>query len=803
MKKIQHFFAGINFKAICLNCLFLISVSTAFSQQEVAALQQQFENYTSTNYQEKVFLHTDKSVYATGELLWFKCYLTSAATNNFSLLSSICYVEVISEDKRPLLQAKVDIDSGRGSGSILIPSSIHTGNYIIRAYTSWMKNFDAAFYFEQTISIINPNKKVEKRAIDTVTNSTVQFFPEGGNLVYGLTNNVAFKVIDVHGRGIAATGAIVDQKNTVIVNFESAHAGMGSFGFDPVAGNTYHAVIKLDNKTITQQLPKIYNTGWALQVKTVENNIVVNVTSNIETARQVFLFVQTRNTVKLAAAQFLNKGVASFTISRAALDDGISQLTIFNDAKQPVCERLYFKRPAQLQIKLADIPSTIDLRKKVSVSISTVTVDGQNLNAEMSAAVYLTDSLQPLLENNVLNYLWLSSELKGTVESPQYYFENTGAEADQATDNLMLVNGWRRFKWEAVLLNERPSFTFLPEHEGHVITGMLTPKIASLPVGDIPAYLSVPGKNFKFVNTASSATGNVKFDVQKFYGSHEIIVQTSLADTNYRVFIDNPFSEKYSETSIGPFSLQPALANNILLRTIGAQAQGSYQPEKKAVFNLPSQFDTTAFFSLPSKTYRLDDYTRFPTMEEVMREYVNEVHVRTRQKKFYYEVLNGPEKNFFADEPLVLIDGVPVFDVDKIIDIDPLKIRKIDIVTNKFFQGRQQYNGIVSYATYDDDLDGYQLDPNSLVIEYEGLQLEREFYSPQYETAQQTGSRTPDYRNVLYWSPGIQTGNGKQGISFYTSDVPGKYVVVIQGISDSGLAGVAVSTFTVLPSSNK
>ena len=143
----------------------------------------------------------------------------------------------------------------------------------------------------------------------------------------------------------------------------------------------------------------------------------------------------------------------------------------------------------------------------------------------MSVAVYLTDSLQPVQEINLLNYLWLSSDLKGTIESPQYYFENPGAEVDKATDNLMLTQGWRRFKWEDVLKNTTPSFTFLPEHEGHIITGKVSPKIAGLPDTGINVYLSVPGKNFRFSNNTSSASGYIRFNVEKFYGSHEIIAQ--------------------------------------------------------------------------------------------------------------------------------------------------------------------------------------------------------------------------------------------------------------------------------------
>ena len=249
--------------------------------------------------------------------------------------------------------------------------------------------------------------------------------------------------------------------------------------------------------------------------------------------------------------------------------------------------------------------------------------------------------------------------------------------------------------------------------------------------------------------------------------------------------------------------LNPSFTNEILIRSIGAQAQSIYQPAKKEHYILPVNFDTTSFFGIPSKTYYLDDYTRFPTMEEEMREIVKEVHVRKKEDNFHYEVFNEPDISYFSHDPLVLIDGVPVFNTNKIVAIDPLKIKRIVVTTAKFFQGSQQYDGIVSYGTYNGDLESYQLDPNSLVVEYDGLQLEREFYSPQYETPDDASSRIPDYRNVLYWAPDIKTKSGRQAISFYTSDIPGKYFVLVQDISDTGESGFATTQFSVVPGVQK
>lgn len=131
-------------------------------------------------------------------------------------------------------------------------------------------------------------------------------------------------------------------------------------------------------------------------------------------------------------------------------------------------------------------------------------------------------------------------------------------------------------------------------------------------------------------------------------------------------------------------------------------------------------------------------------------------------------------------------------------EFDPLKIKKLEVVTKKFYSGNDVIEGIVSYTTYKGNLDGFQIDPNALVLEYEGLQLQREFYSPVYVTKEQEESRLPDFRNLLYWSPDIKTDEeGSSALDFYTSDRPGRYAVVVQGINSNGNAGSKVVYFTV------
>jgi hypothetical protein len=207
------------------------------------------------------------------------------------------------------------------------------------------------------------------------------------------------------------------------------------------------------------------------------------------------------------------------------------------------------------------------------------------------------------------------------------------------------------------------------------------------------------------------------------------------------------------------------------------------------------------FYGKADEVYLLDDYTRFPVMEEVMREYVKGVWVRKRGDQFRFMVLDkGRESKpgIFQDNPLTLLDGVPVFNINKVLEIDPLKVQKIEVMTRKYFLGPLVLNGIVSLSTYNGDLGGIQLDPRSVSIDYEGLQSQREFYSPRYTSAALRGSTLPDQRHQLYWNANVKLTGGKAlPIEFYTSDVEGNFYVIVEGLTSKGVAGYTSTVFKV------
>jgi len=223
-----------------------------------------------------------------------------------------------------------------------------------------------------------------------------------------------------------------------------------------------------------------------------------------------------------------------------------------------------------------------------------------------------------------------------------------------------------------------------------------------------------------------------------------------------------------------PEHFEAAISERVTSSTVGQ----AYLADQKTRL-VTGQVDTTDFYGKPDKRYILDNYTRFPDMQEILQEFVPEVRVRRNGDKAILQVVNLPFKVFFEQGALVLLDGVPVTDIDQLLTLDPLKISTIDVVTRKFFLGQMQLQGIVHYKSYKSDLAGYKLSSSQVVFDFKGLGLP---VVPDYPA--NTSLRIPDLRNTLFWS--IPGALQKGGFMFSTLDAKGAFTVSVTGIDDRG-----------------
>ncbi|MVN76619.1 hypothetical protein GO988_09815 [Hymenobacter sp. HMF4947] len=763
-----------------------------------ATIGRQLAHYGQQVLVEKLYGHLDRPTYTARETMWLKLYAVDGTYHKPLALSKVAYVEILNQAQQPVVQTSIALRDATGQGSLNLPASLPSGRYVVRAYTSWMKNFGPEFYFQIPVTIINTFAASGPAPAPAALAPDVQFFPEGGALVQGLASKVAFRIADKAGHGLAATGTVRDTRGAVVATFRTLKFGLGSFSLPPVeAGAAYVADLRLANGTsLTAKLPAVAAQGYALQLEDASaTQLRISVAARVAGATSLALVAHSGQHVATAQVVRLDaQGQAVFVVDKRELLDGVSHFTLFNSRREPVCERLYFQRPRHpLAISAAAAKGQYGPRERVALHLATPQA------ANLSLAVYQLDSLTAgAAPVDISSFLSLTSDLKGTVENPVYYLRDSSQVGRAATDNLMLTHGWSRFSWRDVLAPRPPALPYPPELNGPLVQGRVR-TAAGAPAPGIVAYLATPSRTVRFYSSRSRPDGLVQFELKDLYGPHQLIVQTNWRrDSTYQLELLSPYSTRYAASTPSSFALAPALTAALTQRHIQTQVQRAYFGTH-AQYALPPR-DTLGFFGTPAEQYRLDDFTRFKVMEEVMREYVMGVRVRLHKDGFHFLVADKQHQVMFHEDPLVLLDGVPVFNVNKLMAFDPLRIRQVAVVTNRYYYGPEVYEGVVSYRTYKSDLAGFPLDPRALLADYEGVQGQREFFAPRYETAQQQQSTLADFRNLLHWQPEIKTSAGRaQELTFYTSDQVGRYLVVVQGLAANGQAGSTSFTLEVKP----
>lgn len=769
-----------------------------------------YTRYAQHHLREKVYLHTDRHTYLCGNILWFKAYVVNAIDNKPLNLSKVVYVELVNKNGLPELQAKISVsDDGTGSGSFDLPFTLESGNYELKAYTNFMKNDTTLPFFYKTISILNTTKGLGTDMIGQKRSYRADFFPEGGNLVNGLTSVVGFKINDNSGAGVSASGLIIDNNQDTLLNFKTMHYGMGTFSFTPQAGKTYTAIITAeDDSVIKKMLPEAYSNGLVMHLNDQDDKqLTVSVNASDPALQNLFVIVQAKEHIEYAKVMEVHNGSGILPVDKSSLAEGISVITLFDGNRRPVAERLYFKKPMQrVALNAGTDKSNYHLRDKVDVSLSPLTDGMDTLHGNLSLSVYRTDQLNNQETDDIVSYLWLSSDIKGYIEDPGYYFRNNDKETLANLDMLLLTQGWRTFSWDNIFNRSSYASGYVPENYGHLVRGRITNTATGLPVADKTVYFSVPGKRVQLYVGNSDQNGLFYFNTKDLYTDGQVVLQADAGkDSLYRIELFSPFSEKGIESPLPSLFVPESMQDDITRAYVNMQVERVYH-ENELDMVKEAGTDTLPFYYRPTATYLLDNYTRFVTMEEVMREYVREVNVAKKGNRYRFLTMNSrvialsdiqEGEKIFSKDPLVLLDGVPVFDINKIVAYDPLKVQKLEVVASRYFYGPVTAEGIVSYTTYKGNLDGFTLDPKDVILNYQGLQEQRIFYSPDYSGSAGLQSRLPDMREVLYWNPSVKTAGGDHHESFYTGDVAGKYVGIVQGISENGLPVAASFIFEV------
>lgn len=415
----------------------------------------------------------------------------------------------------------------------------------------------------------------------------------------------------------------------------------------------------------------------------------------------------------------------------------------------------------------------------------------------------LLETVSPsLLENNIVvftdkeNYKSRSKSHVQIKEIP----ENMHSLCISITGKDLITESFNINQWKKHLssIPRHPVRTeFIPEYEGHIISGKIVNAATEAPIGNnekMNSFVGFIGDQIRLFNGKIGNNGDVQFITKRISGPKELSSSVlSSFENKYRVNIVSPFFT-HQEKQLPTFTINPKWQDQLLQRSVGLQALYAYATDS---LNL---VDTTfAHFQWkPDRSYILDEYTRFTRMDEVIIEFIPSLRFRRIDNKRILSVLIDESASFAIGNSLVLLDGIPIFDHEIIFKYDPLLVYKIDVYKNRFDFGDQFFDGMVFFTTYKHDYPTLKVDEQTQIFDYEGTQVHRYFYTPSYLHEEKNKQRIPDFRHTLLWEPHIKTGGATDiQIPFVTSDLTGDFQVIVEGITKDGKIIYGSSFFNV------
>lgn len=760
--------------------------------------------------QEKAYLHFDKGVYNPGETIWFKAYLFSG---NFpSQISKSLYAELLDEKGNLVERKTMPVVISSAASFFEIPKI--SGSLIyVRAYTSWMLNFDSSFLFTKAIPLINVNG-VSKPAPVSLKNNTsttiqhssyfLQFMPEGGDLVEQVESRIAFKATSHNGKPVNVSGDILDSRKNKITSFKTQHDGMGEFIFIPNPGQQYKAIWK-DPLGILHEtlLPPAKSNGVVLEVINFSNQIEFKVKRSAITPVPypfVYVVAQMHSQILYRARANLSKtSTALGVLPIADLPAGIVQVTVFSPDEKPIDERIVFVNQPKSYF-ITDLNAAVkdlDKRKKNVIQIDVPDTIHSNLSISVTDA-----ELDP---NNsgedIFSNLLLTSDIKGYIHNPAYYFSSDADSVIAHLDLVMMTNGWRRFNWNDALAGRFPTLNYQPENylsiEG-LLYGVNKTLMADKEVNGI---LQLKNGNNQFLNTKLRPDGKFSFSDMIFYDTAKFFYQinndkksistrasfdikNSLLKEPLRIKPDNLLlapvaihDKQVITKNIEIYKEQVLLDESTRVRTL---KEVVVTTAKKSKEELLDEEYTSGFFSGgDARIFSPDEDPSFLSAQNVLNYLQGRVAGLQISPAGDNATWRGAATTFFVNEmqaDINLLNSIPMHDV-----------AMVKVFRPPFFGAFGGGSGGAIAVYLKKGVSANQQVKGLDFVSINGYSSIKEFYSPDYSKQQETVN--PDYRKTLYWNPFIITGKNSRRVflTFYNNDITKKMKVIIEGCNENGI----------------
>lgn len=636
----------------------------------------------------------------------------------------------------------------------------------------------------------------------------VQFFPEGGYMVNDVPTRIAFKAIGTDGLGTDIKGNVVDGSGKQVAVISTGHLGMGMFDLTPKAGQTYKAVLTYaDGSTGTVALPKANDAGYVLSViGTDPNRIAVSITSNKPINEQLNLVAQSNGKVCYAAKSVLGKTSFSAVIPVTKFPSGIAQFTLFSAAGEPLGERLVFVQSSdKLDIKLSTDAPNYSARQPATISIEANAADGKPVTSSLSMAV-INESKAPVnenTENNIFASLLLTSDIKGYVEQPAYYFNNVNEKTRADLDLLMLTQGYHRFQWRQIAAGTDAPDKY-PNQKTFTVSGKVT-TTSGQPVKGGKVELINFGDGILQVDTVTDANGHFAFTDVIYPDSIKFLLQARTAKNKKNVvitidtippapannfkgmpdFLSNPGQSiaAYAQNSRLFYfeQMKLGMGNHVISLQEVTIREKKNALKHSANLNGPGNADQVLMAKdINLGCIQLSDCLQGRLLGVIFR---NGVAYSTRG--------GGPM--------LVVVDGIYT-DSRYMNSLNVNDVQSIEVLRNvgsiSIYGGRAGGGVLVITTKRGDEPVEYPKYFGNGVKPYapKGIYRSRIFYSPKYTAKSDT--KLADLRTTIFWKPNLFTKDGKTSTNYFNGG-PGNYRIVVEGIDAEGRLGRQVSHYTV------
>lgn len=816
----------------CLSIMGLISFDTP--EQESLQLDNilgKLMLYSNDERPEKTYLQTDKDFYTNGQTIWFKAYLVDGIDHRASNKSKVVHVELVGPDGQ-VVERRKQFALGPGSkGEIRLDQELEQGEYTLRAYTKYMLNEDEPILFEKNIHIWmqsmttsnfpensqdlgNSKENGEDDASEPASRTIVRFFPEGGQLVYGMTTKLGIEVTDGLGNGLAASGSILDGEGNIVTDFNSGEFGLGMVNLKPLPGKTYYARLNGESYNNEFELPKAMNEGYLLKVTDRVEYILVQVATNLSDGLQGALLLG-----HLRGEVFLKQVVKGYGTKEHAvkiypeqLKEGVAQFTLFTAKGEPVSERLFFvENPNQRASLSMDMDrKSYGTRDRVQIDLELADSEGNSLEGEFSMSVVSHNALSSEYSRDIRSWLLLDSDVGATVPDAGYFFKDASQDRKQLLDALMLTHGWRRFEWQELLRQKTSKkLRFSPE-KGITISGRTVSYHDKEKPRQSLASLTLMGEDLIYSKDSTNANGRFSFGNFYFQDSLDAVLQAQ-STTKKTKSIDFALDPDYPMDLPAPRKNSTrttkfvAPDNDYLLNAFKKKAADfKYDPKevnqldevvvtekKKSKEELINKaYNASLSFGPFSRRVYRDSIAggeSLSAMDLLAR--IPGVRITGTYPFQQIKLPGGPKSMNASTIPGVMVDGV-WSDITYLQGLRAIEISFLDVNwADTTIYGSRGAAGVISVYT-EKGLDFGETPselPGITKFKIPGFNKVREFYTPNYSVDKKEHEK-PDYRSTLFWEPNIMLKKeGDNKLEFFTGDNPGQYLIKVEGLTDDGI----------------